>query len=85
MKTTTPRHIIIKLLKSKDKLMQAVREYTKTSSWLKKMHKKSEVKGTCVKKPSGNIKPNSKTLNSFPLESRARQGCLPSPFLLNIV
>ena len=76
--SSSSRHIIIKLLKSK--LLQAVRENTKTSSL-----KKKRVKGTCVKKPSGNIKSNSKTLNSFPPESRVRQGCLPSPFLLNIV
>lgn len=38
-----------------------------------------------MKNPSGNMKLNSKTLNHFPIEPRARQGCLSSPALLNIV
>ena len=47
-------------------------------------HRKSEI-GTCVKKPPGNIKPKSKTLNRFPLGQRPKQGCLSSSFLLNTV
>ena len=36
-------------------------------------------------KPTANIKLNGEILQTIPLKSRTRQGCLLSPYLLNIV